>query len=399
MRKTVVFVANGFTRDNVRLQPWRYIYELAKYKSATHDVVVITEGDVNSCELLWDEGFRVIETRFLSVKHQMKLYELLKSLSVFELWWSTTQRSFAFYFVLSRIDCYKVAYITCPIYKWRELLRAAFAGVPYKQMKTLWSQRLIPQFVFRLFLNKKIFNRVVVQSKNNKNMLEEIGVVRDKIFFLPVGLDDDDFKPVDKTVLDVVASSIKRKEDEVIFLYLGALRPIRGFDSLINAFLDVVKRDPKARLIVLARGASDEKCNRLRLDLDLKGLQDKVLIVGGWLKREYVWSYIELSDMVVLPFVLVPSDVPIAALESLARGKPVIVSDVDGLPELAAGRGLVVDPLNKLAFAESMLKLASDMSLINNYSKAAHDFMASYPRWSNIGQYVDDLYREDADNI
>ena len=45
MTQTVVFVANGFTKENIRLQPWRYVYELASYRARNSNVVVITEGD------------------------------------------------------------------------------------------------------------------------------------------------------------------------------------------------------------------------------------------------------------------------------------------------------------------------------------------------------------------
>ena len=79
MTDTVVFVANGFTRDNVRLQPWRYVYELAKYKSKENKVIVITEGGSDVSREDWDEGFSVIETRLLSVKKQSALGGLLKT--------------------------------------------------------------------------------------------------------------------------------------------------------------------------------------------------------------------------------------------------------------------------------------------------------------------------------
>jgi len=60
---TVVVVANGFTRDNVRLQPWRYIFELAKHKSKSNKVFVLTEGGTDAAIDLWEEGFTVVETR------------------------------------------------------------------------------------------------------------------------------------------------------------------------------------------------------------------------------------------------------------------------------------------------------------------------------------------------
>jgi len=388
---TVIFVANGFTRDNVRLQPWRYIYELARYQALKNKVIVVTEGASDVSVDLWDEGFSVVETCFLGVKQQAALGDYILSLNPDELWWSTTTRSIAFYPLLSRIHCRKIAYITCPLYKWAELIRASLSGVPYEQSRSLWGQRLVPWFLFRWFLNSRLFDGITVQSKNNQAVLEKGGISSSRIHFLPVGIDEEDIKPVDNLTLEEVANTLKKKGKEVIFLYLGALRPIRGFDSLIKAFPNVVKNNPRARLVVLARGASDERCEVLREELVAKGLGDCVSIVGGWLKREQVWSYIELSDLVVLPFVLVPSDIPIAVLESLARGKPVVVSPVDGLPELAMERGIVVDPLDTRKFSNELLQLSEDQQRIERYTESAREFINTYPRWSDVGRIMDDI--------
>lgn len=391
MTDTVIFVANGFTRDNVRLQPWRYVYELAKYKSKEDKVIVITEGSSDISKKDWEEGFSVIETRLLSVKKQSELGCYLKSLEPIEVWWSTTPRSIAFYPTLSRLNCHKIAFITCPLYKWVELIRASLYGVPYEQTKALWKQRLIPRILFKWFLNGKTFNHVVVQSKNNQTILKGNGIKQDKISLLPVGIDEDDVQPVDKVIYSQVVDSLNKKSNEVIFLYFGAIRPIRGFDALIKALPYVSKRNPNVRLVVLARGAPEKQCNNLLRDLDTKGLDDSVSIVGGWLSREQVWAYIELADIVVLPFLLVPSDIPIAVLESLARGKPVVVSPVDGLPELAYERGVIVDPLNTQKFSEELYRLSIDSNRIEQYTQAAINFTSSYPRWSDVGSLMQDI--------
>lgn len=245
--------------------------------------------------------------------------------------------------------------------------------------------------LFRWFLNSNIFDCITVQSENNRCLLEASGVNKGKIHLLPVGIDEEDVAPVDKVVLEQVANDLQKKESEVIFLYLGALRTIRGFDALIKAFPDVVRKNSNARLVVLARGATDERCDVLMQELARKGLADSVSVVGGWLDRAQVWSYIELSDLVVLPFVLVPSDIPIAVLESLARGKPVVVSPVDGLPDLATGRGVVVDPLNTYKFSEELLSLSEDKKRIDEYTQAAREYIRGYPRWKDVGKIMDDI--------
>ena len=45
MTDVVVFVANGFNKENTRLQPWRYIFEIATQRGKGKSVVIITDGD------------------------------------------------------------------------------------------------------------------------------------------------------------------------------------------------------------------------------------------------------------------------------------------------------------------------------------------------------------------
>lgn len=391
MSDTVVFVANGFVKDNVRLQPWRYVYELAMHKAKTARVIVITEGATEALLTNWGVNLDVVETNLLSIKRQSQLADYIDSLSANEVWWSTTPRTIAYRKVLKRLNCHKVAFITCPLYRWSELMRASMAGVPYVQSKALWSQRLIPRFIFRSMLNSHIFNHVVVQSHNNYTILEQHGVKPDKLSILPVGIDVEDAEPIDESVTARITASYSKTEGETVFLYLGALRPIRGFDALLKAFPAVVKANPQARLLVLARGADDKKCANYRHQFEQQGIAENVSIIGGWLEKDEVRAYIELSDIVVLPFVLVPSDIPIAALEALARGKPVVVSNVDGLPELAQGRGEVIEPLNTAKFSSALVSLASNPAQLHKYTQAANDFIYSYPRWQDVGAIMDEI--------
>lgn len=391
MQGLFVFVANGFNKENCRLQPWRYVYELAKHQSANNRVIVVTEATGEAARTTWSNNFDVLETKLLGIKQQSKLYELIESLEPDEIWWSSTPRSIAYYPLLRRLTCRKVAFITCPLYRWGELMRASMAGVPYFQSKALWSQRLVPRFMLRIMLNSPIFDHVVVQSRNNYSILENHGVNTAKLSILPVGIDEEDAKPVNDDVLNRVRHTVTCSEKKMLFLYLGALRPIRGFDALLKAFPSVVKKNPQAKLLVLARGADDKKCADYSQQFKSQGIADNVTIIGGWLEKDEVRAYIELSDIVVLPFVLVPSDIPIAALEALARSKPVIVSNVDGLPELAQGRGLVVDPLNIDKFASHMADIANDETQLSKYQQAANDFMTSYPRWAGVGNIMDKI--------
>jgi glycosyltransferase involved in cell wall biosynthesis len=69
----------------------------------------------------------------------------------------------------------------------------------------------------------------------------------------------------------------------------------------------------------------------------------------------------------------------------MARGRPVIGSAVDGIPELITGRGLVVDPLNIQKFSQAVLSLVNDQAKCRCLGKNALEFMNLYPDWDDVG--------------
>jgi glycosyltransferase involved in cell wall biosynthesis len=385
MKDCIVIVANGFTRENVRLQPWRYLYEIALRIAASHEVVMITEGAEPREEGWWEEGFHVVKSNFLSVRRQKELHALIAGYGPRQIWWSVTPRSIAYWPTLKRLDCEMYALVTCPLYEYGQLMRASRAGVPFEELGVLWKQRLMPRSLFARMLNSKLINRVFVQSMANRQVLVEAGVEEGKLSLLRVGIDAADRQAVAPEILQAEQVSPGHQADEVTFLYFGAVRRIRGFDALVKAFARLAQATENARLVVLARGANEEKMHQVRTQLDQAGLADRVTVLGGWLSREQVWAHVEACDVAVLPFVIVPSDVPIAILEAMARGKPVIGTSIDGIPELIEGRGLVVDPLDVEEFSGAMLRLAENQELRERLGDNAHDFMRTYPDWEAVG--------------
>ena len=385
MSECVVIVANGFTHGNVRLQPWRYLYEIAKRLGTGKTVVVVTEGAGDADEELWSEGFRVVQSRYLSVRQQPALARLIRSYEPKQLWWSVTPRTIAYWKLLKTISCEKFALITCPLYSYLQLTKASLAGVPFHELGALWQQRVVPRTLFAHMLRGNVFRKVFVQSHANASILVDAGVQRSKLSVLPVGIDAADREPISCDVVEEEKKRLGFGESTVTLLYFGAIRKIRGFDALLCAFSRAAGKLAHVQLVVLARGADELLLAEVNRKLARFDLLNKVSVIGGWLSREQVWAHIELSDVVVLPFVIVPSDVPIAVLESMARGKPVIGSPVDGIPELISGRGVVVDPLNTGSFARSMLSLINNRDERENLGRNARNFMRSYPDWDEIG--------------
>ena len=380
-----IFVAHGLRKGNARLQPWRYLYELAVRFAARQPVVIITDCDGQEFDEEWAPNLRVVGTRLLSPRKRHALGTLINRFQPEQIWWSTTPRSVVYLPVWKQFSCPVTALVTCPLYPWRLLLRALANGVPWDELDVLVRQRIVPRWLFAKLLRSSVVAGVVTQSGNNRKLLIAAGVPANKIRHIPVGIDSQDRGEITPVQVVEAQTMLGFPEDTTVFLYLGAVRRIRGIYALLDAFAIAAHDNQSIFLGVLARGADERLCGEVRGYCERLGIVDRVKVIGGWLTREQVWASIEACDVVTLPFVVVPSDVPIAILEAMARGKPVIASDVDGIPELVQGRGAVVDPLDSQALAQALLKFAGSVHYRQEMSDASRLFMATYPNWDQVG--------------
>ncbi len=368
---SVVIVANGIRKDNARLQPWRYVHEIAQALATRYKVTLLTDGN----EEAWQSDNVTIQPcPHLGVRHIRDLRGQLERLSPDILFWSTTPRTIAYRGLLLSLPYPVVPFITAPLYEWREMFRSIRAGVPVRETRALWQQRLVPRSLFARFLNHPGFSRIIVQSDANLHRLKDMGVAEDKLIKLPVGRDR-------------AVTEVAEQGDEFRLLYLGALRRIRGFDAFMRIWPELMTQCQDCRITVLARGDEPGAAQKARQLIDGQSWQDRVNIIEGWLAPEQVQAHIAACSAVVLPFVLVPSDVPIAVIEALAYAKPVIGGDVDGIPELIENRGVVIDPLNQQSFVNTILALR-DHDTRQAMSENARAFMHDYPDWQQVGKQV-----------
>ncbi|PAE44076.1 glycosyltransferase family 4 protein [Bacillus sp. 7884-1] len=122
------------------------------------------------------------------------------------------------------------------------------------------------------------------------------------------------------------ASSIQRSADKKVILYAGRLVEIKGVQNLIQA-LSQLKRLRNDWVCWIA-GDGNKKAD-LQHQSKALGLEKDILFLG---KRDDIPSLLSISDIFVHPSLL--DNQPLSVIEAQIAGKPVIVSDAGGLPEM-----------------------------------------------------------------
>jgi glycosyltransferase involved in cell wall biosynthesis len=130
--------------------------------------------------------------------------------------------------------------------------------------------------------------------------------------------------------------------------------PHKGIEHLVEA----AKHVPGAMFVVVGDGPFLPDVRRLAAEF---GVEDRVHFVGNVPHRDLP-AYYAACDLFVLPSVSRLEAFGIVALEAMATGKPVVVSDIPGVREVVTDgvEGLLAEPLHAEDLAAKIRSLLDD---------------------------------------
>jgi glycosyltransferase involved in cell wall biosynthesis len=149
-------------------------------------------------------------------------------------------------------------------------------------------------------------------------------------------------------------------------LFLGDIIPQKGVHDLVRAFARTVSEQPRVRLVCGGAGALAE----IRRLADGLGLADR-LECPGWLQAKRKEAELAGATMFVLPSYA--EGMPMALLEAMSWGLPVIATPVGAIPQLITSgiNGLLVPPGDLGALAAAITRLLREPALRNDLGAAA----------------------------
>ena len=136
-------------------------------------------------------------------------------------------------------------------------------------------------------------------------------------------------------------------------LCLGRLDRIKGFDIALSAFVSVLRCFPKARLVIAGDGAERAKLEGQAARL---GIEASVEFVG-WVRPDDVAALMNSATIVVIPSR--NEGLPNVAKEAALLARPIVATDVGGIPEAVVHgeTGLLVGKEDAPALATTINRL------------------------------------------
>ena len=200
----------------------------------------------------------------------------------------------------------------------------------------------------------------------------------------PFGIDIMRFKPASVRSIfgdsDIVIGTIKALEKEYGIEYL-----IKAFKLLTSKYPDM-----PLKLLIVGGGSLEKSLKQLTQELEL---EDKVYFTGKVSFEEVPKYHNMLSVFVSLSN---SESFGVAIVEASSCGKPVVVSNVGGLPEVVENgiSGYVVSARDPVAASDVMEKLVLDTELCSQIGKQGRERVKRLYNWEDNVKQMISIYEE-----
>jgi len=232
-------------------------------------------------------------------------------------------------------------------------------------------------------------DRLIALGEYQAELLEQLGIRRDRVFVSPEGVDMSGFQ---RPATEEVVSGLRRRhrlEGKRILLTVARLAPHKGHDTVIRALPEILVRVPDAAYLIVGDGSAAEQLRRLA---DQVGVAEQVHF-AGFVPDHELAGYYHLCDLFVMPSKELNGDTEgfgIVFLEAAACGKAAIGGRTGGVVEAVQdGRtGLLVEPESTAEIADAAVRLLTDIELAQRMGEAGRRRVAESMQYQDIAANI-----------
>ncbi len=211
-----------------------------------------------------------------------------------------------------------------------------------------------------------------------------------RLHHVPGGIDIDRFKPLCQADGEAIRRHHHWSTEHVVFGVVGMYEPPRGKGQFefLEAAVRVLKIHPNARFVLVGQGGLRSEIEQF---LAREHITDRVTLTGF---TENMPAVMSALDVLVHPTTGTEA-FPLVILEAMASAKPVIASNLDGIPEqITEGQeGFLVPKTDVAALAERMSQLAADPGLRSRMGQQGHQLVSHCFTRHHLGENTERIYR------
>lgn len=244
----------------------------------------------------------------------------------------------------------------------------------------------------------KIFNKIIFpfahifiihNVRNKKKLIKLYNISEEKICIITHGV----------LILDTYNSFSKNKAKDhlgiprkkKVILFFGYLWKYKGLDVMLNS-LELVKKELKDVVLLVVGFPFNDWKDYEKMINDL-AISKYVVTKLGYVPDSDVKIYFSASDICVFPY-KEPFDTHGGAPAlAIPFKKPIIVTDIGGLPEYVRDKKAISDPEDIEALAKNIINALKNQKLLKKLSKDSED-LSKKLSWKNISEKTVDVYNK-----
>lgn len=189
-----------------------------------------------------------------------------------------------------------------------------------------------------LFFKKRLIDIFICPSKILTKIVK--GKRLGKVYYLP-HFCDFSFKTTNS-----------KKSNNILFV--GRISKEKGLYYLLNSFKIILKKESRLKLIIVGDGPEKSILKKVS---DRYGIS-KSIIFEGFVNNNRLTKYFEDCFVVVIPSIWMENS-PLVAYEAMYHRKPIIASNIGGLPDLVKDNynGFLIDRFDVRGMAKKIIYL------------------------------------------
>gem|GEM_PF-199504 len=226
-----------------------------------------------------------------------------------------------------------------------------------------WQEPTFKRIVKRLTV--PFVDRIIcVAEAQKKYLVEDRGIPPGKMEVIYNGIDLSKFNP--RTRAKIKKSDFGIPEESPVAGIVAALRPEKAHHIFLEAARRVTHQIEDARFLIVGEGKKRGELEALSKSL---GIAERTVFTGV---RKDMPDILRLMDVVVLSSYPVVETFPVSLLEAMAMRKPVVSTNVSGIPEMVeeGKNGFLVPVGDPEALARAVSRVLGDGKLAKKMGAA-----------------------------
>ncbi len=221
--------------------------------------------------------------------------------------------------------------------------------INYEKLNFPWWQRIYGRWILRRTSTKAAAFTAISRFAAD-SYTARFGVSPQKIFVAPLGFD---------ARTDLTGGKSENLFDGEYILFVSALHPHKNVSFLMRVFSHISRERPGLHLVIAGPDVNGAITTLHALSEELS-ITERVHILGA-VSDEMLMKLYAHARLFVFPSLIEGFGLPV--LEAMAHSVPVVVSNRTSLPEVVGDAGIVLDPTDEGAWAETIIRILEDEAL------------------------------------